>query len=196
MITAKSLQSLLVSKTRLKLINIFYKDVRELFYVRQLVRQTGEEINSVRRELLNLKKAGLLLSEVRGNRLYYWANPDNNLYIDLMILSHKTTGLCSSIQKNISKVGQLKLLICTFPYLLGNTGSDDVDLIIVGDISIKEIDTLVSEEEKILGREINYMVMSKTEFKLRRSKRDPIIINFFLNYPAVLLGDPADLNSF
>jgi len=55
-----SLKRIFTSQTRLKLINILFYQPEEIFYVRQLVRLTGEEINSVRRELGNLQKSGLI----------------------------------------------------------------------------------------------------------------------------------------
>jgi predicted transcriptional regulator len=63
------LKHLFTSQTRSKLITIFFSRVTELYYVRELVRATGEEINSVRRELENMKQSGLIASENRGNRL-------------------------------------------------------------------------------------------------------------------------------
>ncbi|MCX6726730.1 MAG: transcriptional regulator, partial [Candidatus Shapirobacteria bacterium] len=73
------LKSLFTSQTRSKLIAIFFSHITELYYVRELVRLTGEEINSVRRELENMKTSGLISFEPRGNRLYYWSNRDHFL---------------------------------------------------------------------------------------------------------------------
>ena len=79
-----SLKQLLVSQTRLKLITILFANPKEIYYVRQLVRLVEEEINSVRRELDNLKKAGIVESEWRGNRLYYWADKQSSLFFNLL----------------------------------------------------------------------------------------------------------------
>lgn len=194
MTTAKTSKYLFVSNTRSKLINIFFYQPAESYYVRQLVRLTDEEINSVRRELANLLKAGILESEVRGNRLYYWANPNNSLFIYLLLIAHQNTSLGFDIQKNLTKIGSIKTIFCSFSYLINQSNPEnDIDLIIIGDVSLKEIDNLVKKEEQRKSREINYMVMNKSEYKLRRSKRDPFIINFFLNYPFVLYGSPSAL---
>lgn len=189
-----SLKRLLTSQTRQKLINILFYSPVELFYVRQLVRLTGEEINSVRRELQNLSAGFMINSENRGNRLFYWANPDHFLYYDLVIMANKHSGLGAKFQENRNKLGNLKSLIYSQKFLRHSSeNSDSIDLLIIGDISLKIADDLVKSEEVVLGREINYMVMDRPELHIRLSKRDPVIVDFFLRYPALVIGDPIDI---
>ena len=189
-----SLKRLLTSQTRLKLINILFYSPKEIYYVRQLVRLTGEEINSVRRELENLSAGSIVSSETRGNRLFYWANPDHFLYYDLVILANKHSGLGAKIQENHLKLGKIKLVLYGQHFLAHDPEKhDSIDLIVVGDISLKLIESMAKEEEAILGREINYMVMDRSELRLRLSKRDPIMVDFFLDYPALIIGDPREI---
>jgi len=189
-----SFKRLLTSKTRLKLINIFFYSPQTIFYVRELVRLTGEEINSVRRELENLEIASILSKEIRGNRLYYWANPSHYLFYDLMVLANKHIGLGAKIQENHLKLGKLKGLFYSQDFLhhiAENHGN--IDMIIVGEVSLKKTEDFVKSEEQTLGREINYMVMDKEELHLRLSKRDPIMVDFFLKYPSLIIGNPKDI---
>jgi len=189
-----SFKRLLTSATRLKLINILFYSPSEIYYVRELVRLAEEEINSVRRELENLHSGGFLVKEIRGNRLYYWANPEHYLYYDLLVLAHKHVGLGAKIQENHLKLGKLKALFYSRDYLChqpDNHGS--IDLLIIGDVSLKLTEELVKTEESVFGREINYMVMDKNELRLRLNKRDPIMVDFFLKYPSLIIGNPSDI---
>ena len=187
-----SFKRLLTSQTRLKLINILFYSPQEIFYVRQLVRLTGEEINSVRRELENLFIASIISREVRGNRLFYWANDQHYLFYDLVILANKHTGLGAEIQENHLKLGKLKAVFYGQDFLMHLPEShDSIDILIIGDISLKLAEGIIKSEESVLGREINYMVMDRQELHLRLSKRDPVIVDFFLNYPALIIGNPA-----
>ena len=68
------LKSLFVSKVRIKVLAKYMEDVNKSYHVRGLVRELGEEINAVRRELLSLKKAGLLESHKEGNKIMYTIN--------------------------------------------------------------------------------------------------------------------------
>lgn len=189
-----SLKRLLTSQTRQKLINLFFYSPAELFYVRQLVRLAEEEINSVRRELQNLSTASIICSETRGNRLYYWANPEHYLYYDLVIMANKHTGLGSKFQENRNKLGKLKSLFYSQKFLIHlPEKSDSIDILIIGDVSLKLTEELIKSEETDLGREINYMVMDRPELHLRLTKRDPIMVDFFLRYPALVIGDPQEI---
>ena len=154
---------------------------------------TLEEINSVRRELDNLKKAGIIESEARGNRLYYWANKSSSLFNDLLVLAHKTSGLGMAI-KDKENIGRVKMMLFSYNFLTNQPRSnDDVDIVLVGDISLREVESAIKKEEEKRGREINYMVMDKKELQLRKQKRDPFLIDFFLACPTVIIGTPQEI---
>ncbi|MFA6250317.1 MAG: hypothetical protein WC686_02295 [Candidatus Shapirobacteria bacterium] len=186
------LDRLFVSKTRQKLINLFFSHPTELYYVRQLVRLAEEEINSVRRELDNLKKANLINSEWRSNRLYYWANLSHPLLVDLVSLASKTSGFGLALQEK--KVGQVRFCAADYFFLLNQPKSKNaIDILIVGDVSVKEVDHIIKAEEESRGREINYMIMDRAEIQIRRLKRDPFMVDFFLSQPLVIIGSPKDI---
>jgi len=192
-----SLKQLFVSQTRLKLITIFFSNPKEIYYVRQLVRLVDEEINSVRRELENLKKSGIIESEWRGNRLYYWANKQSPVFYDLLILANKNSGLGLKLQHKNETLSPIKLVLYNYKFAVGEKRNQDgIDLIIVGDLfSLKEVDLLVKQEEEIRGHEINYMVMDKNEFQIRKQKRDQFIVDFFLSCPIVIIGSSSEIVS-
>ena len=188
-----SLKHILTSQTRLKLINVLFYLPKDIFYVRQLVRLVDEEINSVGRELDNLKKAGVIESEWRGNRLYYSVNRQSPLFSDLVILANKSVGLGSALQSKKDRLGNIKMLIYSYKFMIGQENSNDIDLIIVGDVVYSEIENYIKQEQEKRGHEINYMIKDKEELKLRRQKRDQFIVDFFLDCPSVIIGDPIDL---
>ena len=191
-----SLKYLFVSQTRLKLINALFYCPNEIFYVRQLVRLVDEEINSVRRELENLKKANLVNCEWRGNRLYYWANKQSSLFSDLLTIANQGSGLGLKFQGKSENIGSIRLVFYSYKFLIGDKKhADDIDIIIVGNVSFGEIENFVKQEEKTRGHEINYMVMDKSEFTLRKQKRDQFIVDFFLNCPIAIIGSLQEINN-
>jgi len=191
-----SLKHLFISKTRIKLLNELFYFPQELYYVRQLVRLVDEEINSVRRELDNLSKAGILLSEKRGNRLFYWTNPENDMFYEILTMTHKTHGLGKLISSQKEKIGNLKFLIYSSDFLMNRSKSGSVDFILVGNkISLKDLDPIIKQEEELRHREINYMVMDKSEFSLRKTKRDPFLVDFFLNSPVTIIGNAYEITN-
>ncbi len=192
--TEKILAKLLVSSTRRKLIKIFFSTPDDIFYVRQLVRFTSEEINSVRRELQNLASVNLIKSERRGNRLYYWANQKSSLFPDLLTLACKISHLGLSLAYFKNKSAPVSLLLYSYNFAVNKSSTqNDIDLIVVGQISPQKIESHLKKEEQFRGREINYMVMNKKELQLRMSKKDPFIVNFFLNCPLFIIGSPQEM---
>ncbi len=183
-----SLNAIFTSKTRVKLINIFLTSPQEIFYVRQLVRLADEEINSIRRELLNLTKINLVLPEARGNRLYYAINHKHHLFPILLSLAYKSLPFCEALSK-------AQLIVASYSFLLGkNENKDKIDIVVVGDLSTKTVETAMKSEENRRGHEINYMVMDQEELRLRQNKRDPFLVDFFLASPIVIIGSPQILS--
>jgi DNA-binding transcriptional ArsR family regulator len=191
--TESIFKKILISQTRLKLISILFYSPGELYFVRQLVRETGEEINSVRRELQNLKSAGIINDEKRGHRLFYCSNSKSIIFNDLLLLAHKNAGLGGAIINKKEKLGSIKMLFFSYRYAMKHQKDDSIDLVLVGHVSLNELNNLIKKEESAIGREINYMVMDKTEFSLRKQKRDQFIVSFFLENPLVIIGQAQDI---
>ncbi|HUW21831.1 MAG TPA: hypothetical protein VMW41_04155 [Candidatus Bathyarchaeia archaeon] len=189
------LQSLLVSKVRAKLLQIFLVSPGEMYHVRALVRMAGEEINAVRRELARMESYGMVKKEPRGNRLYYWFNKDFVFYADLLSMIAKSSGLGKEIIKNRNKLGKVKFAMLSGRYVrdIKDDGENRVDLLVVGDIVLPELAKLVREEESKLEREINYTVMDKDEFVFRKKRRDPFILGILFGSRVMVIGDEEEM---
>src|SRR5471030_1179787 len=79
-------EQLFGSKTRVKLLNLFYSNANRSFYVREITRKIDEQINSVRRELSNLLSIGIITSDANNNRLYYEVNQKYDYYEPLHLI--------------------------------------------------------------------------------------------------------------
>lgn len=188
------LRDLMVSKVRVKLLQTFLAQPKEMFYVRQLVRATGEEINAVRRELGRMEGAGMVKKEARGNRLYYWFNKDYLYFGDLISMISKTTGLGGKILKKKSKLGRIKFAMLSGRFVRDLPPQEGkVDLLIVGEVLLPELAKLVRAEEGRLEQEINYTVMSREEFEFRKKRRDPFLLSILASSRVMIIGDEEDL---
>lgn len=186
-----SSKRLFTSSVRLELIQKLFYLPSEIYYVRQLVRLLDQEINAVRRELANLKNADLVFQDIRGNRIYYGTNTKSPIFHELVLLAHKTSGLGGFIYKSKDQLGNLEHILYsqTFLYNLPRLENyDKIDIIIVGKVILQEIEDIIKKEQELRGYEINYMVMDKQELALRRSRRDPLLIDFFMGLPSVIMG--------
>lgn len=188
------LEDLIISKVRIKLLEILLTSHGQIIHVRELVRMAHEEINAVRRELQHMEKAGMLRREPRANRVYYSFRKDYPLYFDLLELIAKTTGLGGSILKNKLKVGRIKFAMLSGRYARGEvSGADHVELLIVGSIILPEMAAVIRETEHKRGSEINYTVMTEEEFAFRKSRRDPFLLSILEGSRVMIIGDEEEL---
>lgn len=188
------LEDIIISRVRVKMLTLFLSNPGTMFYVREIVRQTEEEINAVRRELAHLEKAGLLSKEARANRVYYLFRKDYPLYYELLEVITKTTGLGGEILKNKMKLGKLKFVMLSGRFARGlSAKQNSVDLLIVGSVVLPELSQIVRSEETRRKREINYTVMTSEEFDFRKSRRDPFILAVIEGSRIMIVGDEEDL---
>lgn len=181
------IEQLFGSKTRVKLLQLFYSNPNRSFYVREITRKIDEQINSVRRELANLLNIGIIVSDTTNNRLYYEVNQEFEYYEPLRQIfgqqakttaSKKVTdtivtdGQVSEHDK-IKTLGNVDLAI-----LVGQFTRDErsgVDLLVVGDINQKALQNFVSSLESQEGKDIRYTHMPLQEFSYRRDIKDRFI---------------------
>lgn len=189
------LADIVISKTRVKLLELFLTNPGKIFHVRDLVRRVDEEINAVRRELAHLEKKGIMSKEPRGNRLYYAMRKDYPLYFELMEIFAKTRGLGAEILKNRQKLGRLKYVAFSgrFARRAPKDDPEQVDVFVVGEVVLPELALLVRAEESRRGEEINYTVMTEDEFGFRKKRRDPFIMSILSGSRVMMVGDEEEL---
>ncbi len=190
------LEELFVSRVRVKILQLFLSSEDSLFHVREIVRRVSEEINAVRRELSRMEKYGMVSSEWRANRRLYKFRKDYIYYKELLSLVAKTTGLGGNLIKNKQKLGKIKFAFISTKFLKGNSANtDDVDMLVVGNIVLPELQVIISDEQAKRETEINYSFMDEAEFKFRVKRRDPFILRVITQPKVMLLGDEDELLS-
>ena len=172
---------------------LFFTQPDQMYYVREITRATKEEINAVRRELDRMLSYGLLRSEQRGNRLYYFLNTKYVFFQELQQMVAKSTGLGRQIRKLQKKLGDVSFVMFSAKFVRGiRPRTDEVDMLVIGDIVLSELDALVKEEQTRIGREINYAVFSLEEFNFRKTRRDPFIMDILYGSRVMVIGAEED----
>lgn len=183
------LQDIIVSRVRVKMLELFFQQSEEMYYVREITRILKEEINAVRRELDRLLGCGLLKSEQRGNRLYYFLNTKYLYFQEFQQIVAKNSFLGKKIRRYRRKLGSLTYVMFSGKFVRGlRPGKDDVDCLIVGDVVLPELESLIKAEQTRIGREINYAVFSDEEFEFRKTRRDPFIMEILYNSRVMIIG--------
>jgi hypothetical protein len=193
-------EQLFGSKTRVKLLQLFYGNPNRAFYVREITRKIDEQINSVRRELSNLLSIGIISSENTNNKLFYEVNQSFEYYTPLsVIFGPKEPGAVPSDSQSSGDQSQLKALgRVDLAVLTGKFTRDErsgVDLLIVGDINNSQVTKYVEELEKKEGQEVRYVVMTAKDFAYRKKINDRFLANVFDAKKQVLADKNNLLNS-
>ncbi len=189
-----SLQDFIISKVRVKLLEVFLQNPQEMYYIRELTRKIGEEINAVRRELIHMQAAGMVKDEKRGNRLYYSFNRNYLFHKELISMIGKTTGLGLALTKASPKLGKIKFVMISGRFVRHMPrAKDTVDLLLVGEIIMPQLTELIKEQEAKLGREINYTVMTEAELSYRKTHNDPFIGRILEASRVMIVGDEEEL---
>lgn len=183
------MQDFMISKTRVKMMELFFSRPNEMYYVREITRSTKEEINAVRRELERMLSYGLLKSEQRGNRLYYYLNTRYVYFQELQQMVAKSTGLGKKLRKLQRKLGTISFVMFSAKFVQGKRPrQDEVDMLMIGEVVLPELQAMIKEEEEKLQREINYAVFSDEEFKFRKTRRDPFVMDILFGSRVMVIG--------
>ncbi|MBL7849475.1 MAG: ArsR family transcriptional regulator [Cyclobacteriaceae bacterium] len=170
------LDTLITSKTRIKMLLKFFSNSSSQGYLREMAKEFGESTNSIRLELNNLSKAGYLVAEEKGRSIYYKANTGHPLYNELKSLVHKYLGIDKILEDVVHKVlkrlGKLEMAFITGDYAEGRD-SGIIDLVVVGDIDQEYFKQCVDKVEKLINRRVRSLILSVPEFEKTRASLNP-----------------------
>ena len=173
------LESLITSKTRIKLLLKFFLNINNQGYLRSLETEFNESTNGIRQELNRFEQAGLLLTESDGNKKLYRANTLHPLFKDINSIIRKFIGVEEVIEKVIDRLGNVQRV-----YLEGmiarGLDSDIIDLMIIGDnIDRNYLSSLVEKTEPLIGRKIRYLVFEKEDAEVYIEKHHKEMVLIF-----------------
>lgn len=162
------LEALITSKTRVKLLLRFFLNSNSSSYLRNLANEFDESSNSIRLELNKFENAGLLNSEVNGNKKLFRANTRHPLFNDIHNILLKHIGFDQIVENVVDRLGNVDKVFLTGAFARG-LDNPVLDLIFVGeDVNKAFLMRLVERAEKLVKRKIRYLVMNSREFGVYR----------------------------
>ncbi len=177
------IEQLFGSKTRVKLLQLFYSNPNRSFYVREITRKIDEQINSVRRELSNLLSIGIIVSENTNNKLYYEVNQKFEYYKPLQEIfgggvkksaAKKVKPIAGAADDSatidLQSVGHIELALYTGQFTRDESAG--IDFLVVGDVNKNALKKYVSDLEAQEGKSLRYAVMKLPEFQYRLAIKD------------------------
>lgn len=125
------LDSIITSKTRLKLLIKFFVSASNTGYLRGLAEEFNESTNSIRRELNQLTEAGYLLREESDHKIYYRSNPKHSLFQNLQGLIRDFLGWDKIIDQILDRAGDVEELALLGDYAQG-IDSGHIEVLVKG----------------------------------------------------------------
>jgi len=184
------MEKLFTSRTRAKLLTLFLTESKKEFYVRELQRKIKENVTSVRRELENLKKLGLVNERKEGIQKFYSLNKNHPIYEELRRIVLKTEGVGKILRDKLSKLAGIKYSMIYGSFAKGTEiESSDVDLIIIGTIDERKLLEQIRKVEEEIGREVNYILWSEEEFRKKIKEKNSLLMNIVENPVIGVIGD-------
>lgn len=174
----RMLDTLITSKTRIKLLMKFFLNSNSKSYLRNLETEFGESTNSIRVELNRFEKAGLLKTEVNGNKKLFRANINHPLYSEINSILMKQIGFDQIIERVVQKLGNLDKVYVTGDFAKGKD-NPIIDLIFVGEnINGEYLIKLIGKTESLIRKKIRYVLFEDQEFKefLKSQKESELLI--------------------
>jgi hypothetical protein len=161
------IETLISSKTRIKLLFKFFLNSNTTSYLRGLEEEFNESSNSIRLELNKFESAGFLTSAAAGNKKIFKANTKHPLFKDIHNIVLKITGIDYVVDYILQRIGNLEKV-----YLIGNLAkgkdSDVIDLVLVGDINKPYLVELIGKAEKKINKKIKFISYLPSEFELEK----------------------------
>ena len=197
------LEQLFGSKTRVRLLRLFLHNPKGAYFVRELTRRIGAQINAVRNELGNLVELGLVevseapVSEAgaeassRGagskQKKFYRLNADALIVPELRALFLKARMLLEKDFINrLSQTGSIGYLALTGQF--SGLEQAPTDILIVGRVNRDRLASLIRGFEREVGKEVNYTVFTPQEFKYRKDVTDKFLYSI-LESPKMVVVD-------
>jgi len=156
------IETLISSKTRIKLLLKFFLNRNTTAYLRGLEGEFGESSNAIRLELNKLEKAGMLNSFSEGNKKMFKANQQHPLFDEIHNIILKYVGLDQVVENVIERLGDVQQVFLAGDFSRG-LNSQIIDLVFVGNVDQAYLVNLIAKTEELVKRKIRYLIYTEEE---------------------------------
>jgi len=194
-IAVSGLGDVLFGQTRGSVLRLLFGQPDRAFYVRQIAREIGTSVGSVQRELETLSQIGLIQRSVSGHQVYYQANREHPVFSEIHSLIAKTVGVFQMLTSALKPLADRISLAFVYGSLArgDESAASDVDLMIVGEVTLEEILARLTPVESRIGRPVNPTVYSAREFKSKLQGGNHFLRSVVDGEKVVLMGEDDEL---
>lgn len=185
---------IIFSKIRKAILTLLFLNEDKEFYVREIARLIHFSSSGVQKELAHLEKEEILISKIRGRLKLFQVNKNDPSYLELKNIIIKSTGLKFYLEKILCNFPNIKIAFIYGSWAKGEADSlSDIDLLLIGDAKYDKLNEEIVKFEDIIGREINFQLINKKEFKVRKKRKDTFIMDLLENPKVFIIGGISEL---
>jgi predicted nucleotidyltransferase len=192
---AHQANSALFPGTRRKLLALFFLNADRNFYFSEVARLTATRQGVVQRELKLLTEAGILSVETRGRQKFYSANRNHPVFSELKGIVSKTFGVVARLQEALAPLASgIEIAFVHGSFSRGKeTSGSDLDLFVVGDVSLEELVDSLRPAENEIGRDINPSLFAPDEFRRKFAQNNHFVRSVMRAEKELVVGTEDDL---
>ena len=189
------LAELLSSRARAEIFRLLFSGTGEELHVREIERRSGLNDSTLRQELRKLVRLDLVQSRRDSNRVYYRAKTENPLYPEIRNLVLKTSGL-SDVLKSALTDKRIRVAFVFGSIARGEEkAGSDVDLMVIGQLGLRDLSRLLSGIEEKIGREVNPHVLREEEFRKRIRAKEHFVSSVMETPKIFIIGSQRELEA-
>lgn len=168
------------SKITQKILNLFFSNEKEKFYINELAKLIKENPSNVYKKLIEFKREGLFSDEFQGKERYFFLNHKYPFLKEYKKIVLKGFGFEKILKEKLEKLGGVESA-----YIFGSYAKDqlslesDIDLLIIGGFNTLKLQKILLEVQRLTGREINSIELTKKEFERKKREEDPFLKDIF-----------------
>jgi predicted nucleotidyltransferase len=189
------LDALFTSQARVEVLKLFFLRSSTRHYLREISSMTDQPVRAVQRELARLQNVGLLQSSTEGNRKYFQANRQSPVFPELRSLMIKTVGIGEELKSALQeRTDAIEVAFIFGSFAKGTeTASSDIDLMVIGEMTSRDLSGYLSPLKDELARELNPIVIRAKEFQANAEKGDTFTQTILEDPKIFVIGDEDGL---
>ena len=192
---SNALSVLLSSRVMAEVFRLLFGLLPARIHIREIQRQSGLAVGTVRQELLRLANLGIVHATIDGNRTYYEAAQNHPLYPEIRSMVLKTVGLVDVIRESL-RGADVQVAFVFGSLAQGAERADsDIDLMVIGNLTLRQLSQKLAGVGDKLGREINPHVLTPSDFVRRRNEADHFIANVLAFPKLFVIGEERELEA-
>jgi predicted nucleotidyltransferase len=187
------LEELFLSRARAEIFRQLFGLRKAELHLRALQRGSGMSAPTIKGELDKLRNLDLVVVRKDGNRHYYSANRDHPLYPEIRSLVSKTAGFISALRDDLSRKEIKTAFVFGSMAADNETAQSDIDLMVIGDVTLRKVVGWLSKAREYAGREINPHVLTPREFKKRLKSKEHFLESVLKSPRFFIIGNEDEL---